>query len=70
MALAVKQLTRPHARCFRTRQEGSYLYKIAEKLSNKFEEKYAKIKNEGACTAIAFPSLVACSFCSVRRAVI
>lgn len=30
-----------------TRQEGSYLYKIAEKLANKFEEKYAKIKNEG-----------------------
>lgn len=35
-------------------QEGSYLYKIAEKLANKFEEKYAKIKNEGACVRIVW----------------
>jgi hypothetical protein len=34
-------------------QEGSYLYKIAEKLANKFEEKYSKIKNEGACLFVS-----------------
>jgi hypothetical protein len=32
-------------------QDGSYLYKIADKFSTKFEEKYAKIRLEGkGCT--------------------
>ena len=38
--------------CKAYNQEGSYLYKIAEKLANKFEEKYAKIKNEGASVVL------------------
>lgn len=32
--------------CKAYNQEGSYLYKIAEKLAGKFEEKYVKIKTE------------------------